>query len=234
MDTWLRTFLQPTQPGFWILFSYVLWLPIKLIGRRWPQRQRRWLNMARWVLIPYAGLMAGSLSPRLMGLTGIDWYLTLGIGIALTVTLLVTLAIVGFLLREKAGRTVTDVTTAKSPSVRARPGWASATVLVLAAGAEQFHWSFLRGAIWEILMLEQMTIGQPGYWAVWIAALVALPEILLQPPLPTLRLIKVAILVVTSILFIFTRNFWLCWVLHAAAWTILAAIPQTDQSTSPS
>jgi hypothetical protein len=55
----------------------------------------------------------------------------------------------------------------------------------------------------------------PIYWSVWGGALLVLPlAVLLQPPGPQ-RLVKVVILVVTSVLFLYTRNFWLCWLVHA-------------------
>ena len=57
----------------------------------------------------------------------------------------------------------------------------------------------------------------------------ALPAVLLQPLGRADKLLKVAILFISAILFIFTRNFWLCWIFHAAAWLLLASgEPQTD------
>ncbi len=61
-----------------------------------------------------------------------------------------------------------------------------------------------------------------AYWSIWIAALLALPFSLLHQPTAYHRLVKAAILVMTSILFFYTRNFWLCWAVHAIAWLLLA------------
>lgn len=91
------------------------------------------------------------------------------------------------------------------------------------AGGEQFQWSFLRGAVWEVALINAGNTGPIGYWAVWIATLLALPAVLLQPLNRADRLLKIIILVVSAILFVFTRNFWLCWIFHAAAWLLLAS-----------
>jgi hypothetical protein len=51
---------------------------------------------------------------------------------------------------------------------------------------------------------------------VWGGALLVLPLSLLLQPTGLQRLVKLVILVVTSVLFLYTRNFWLCWLVHAA------------------
>ena len=229
MDIWPRTFLDPTQPGFWIVLSFALWLPIKLTASRWSARKLRWLNLARWVLIPYAGLMAGSLSPRLMGLINIDWYMTLGIGVALTMAMLAMIVLIRLLVHGREENNPASLVKKEPMTASERGTWAAGAVTVIVSGAEQFHWTFLRGAIWEILLLSQSTIDQPGYWAAWIAAFLALPEVLLQPLQPMQRLVKVAILAMTTILFIFTQNFWLCWAFHAMMWLLLATTPQAAE-----
>jgi hypothetical protein len=48
------------------------------------------------------------------------------------------------------------------------------------------------------------------------AAVRRLPLALALQPNRSLRVIKLAALLVTSILFLYTRNFWLCWLVHAA------------------
>lgn len=222
MDMSLLSQLHPAGPGFWIVFSLVIWAAIRLTQGHWSERQLRWLNMARWVLIPYAGLLAGSLSPRLMGLTGIDWRVTFSIGVVTLVGVTAVLAVIRLSLRDDS-----DISFKPGPDEKSiRP---AAALTVLVAGAEQFHWSFLRGAVWEILLLYQNGIDLAGYWAAWIAALIVLPEILLQPLCWADRLLKVAILTITTALFILTRNFWLCWVFHAVAWFLLTPVPKSEQ-----
>mgnify|MGYP003385887586 CR=1 FL=1 len=68
----------------------------------------------------------------------------------------------------------------------------------------------------------QFSLDVPSYWSIWIAAALALPFSLLHQPTAYHRLVKAAILVMTSILFFYTRNFWLCWAVHAIVWLLLA------------
>lgn len=238
MNSWLISQFHPTNPGFWIVVSLLAWLPIKLVEGRCSARQLRWLNLARWVLIPYAGLLAGSLSPQLMGVTGIDWRVTFGVGIVLAVGLIALLAAVRVSLHSAKDTVAEGAKSEKrqAESLRSQ-GWSDSAIAILMAGAEQFQWSFLRGAVWEIMLLRQVGIEPVEYWAVWIAALLALPEILLQPLTLADRTIKVAILAMTAVLFIFTQSFWLCWALHASAWLLLTTMlgaEGKDPSTSVS
>jgi hypothetical protein len=254
----IRLLLHPNNPGFWILTSLIGWVAIRLTTRYWSSRQLRWINVARWVLIPYAGLMAGSLSPQLMGLTGINWQATLGVGIVLTAILIGMMAIVRFTLVDpddsadahSSDAVVSDrhedaapeagwlsggirpLQTIDSPNIDTsaaalRPSnrdsfsWNGLTVIL--SGAEQFQWSFLRGAVWEIALLSGADTNPTGYWAIWIATLLALPAVLLQPLNRADKLLKVSILIISAMLFVFTRNFWLCWIFHASAWLLLAS-----------
>jgi hypothetical protein len=216
---WILSQLTPIAPGFWLAFSLIT-LPVVLsLGRRLAPRRQRWLYAARWVLIPYAGLLLGGLSPRLMGLSKIDWATTLGLG----AVLFFGLAALAFVVRifmaaiDPAEKSSRDLLVSET-----RSGWAASVVLVLMIGAEQFHWSFIRGAIWELLLTWPQPVGgQPAYWAVWIATLIALPGVWLQPISVPYRFIKSALLVMTSIVFFYTRNFWLAWLLHVTAWFLL-------------
>jgi hypothetical protein len=103
------------------------------------------------------------------------------------------------------------------------PGWLWSGMTIITSGAEQFQWSFLRGAVLEITLLNFTDIGQAGYWAIWIATLLALPAILLQPLNRADMLLKATILIISAILFVFTQNFWLCWTFHACAWLLLGS-----------
>jgi len=89
-------------------------------------------------------------------------------------------------------------------------------------GAEEFHLAFLRSAIWEIFLTTTPTLLQANYWAAWAALLLAIPESLFYLSTPTQRLCKGALLAATTVLFIFTRNFWLSWLLHLLGWMVLA------------
>ncbi|MEZ4676546.1 MAG: hypothetical protein R2932_20170 [Caldilineaceae bacterium] len=100
---------------------------------------------------------------------------------------------------------------------------------IVYAGAEEFHWCFLRGALWEILQGAILQSDQAGYWAIWLAALMALPGILRFQTTLLTRLIKVILLLLTTILFVYTQNFWLCWLLHGLV--ILLLMPQEEMNT---
>ena len=229
----IQSLLNPNNPGFWILISLLGWVAIRLTTRYWSPRQFRWLILARWVLIPYAGLIAGSLSPQLMGLTGIDWQATLSIGIVLTAVLIALMAVVRFTLVDTDDDNDARSSATAAPDGLPEAGWISTGMTIIMTGAEQFQWSFLRGAVWEIALVNVSNTGTTGYWAVWIATLLALPAVLLQPLNRADKLLKVFILFISAILFVFTRNFWLCWIFHTVAWLLLASGgPSTDEGAA--
>ena len=221
ISEWIYSQLTPTAPGFWLALS-LLTLPVALIvGARLSARGRRWLYAARWALIPYAGLLAGGLSPRLMGLSKIDWAVTLSLGVAL----FFGLTALAFGVR------IFMATTGEAESSliqETRVGWSSSVVMVLMIGAEQFHWSFLRGAIWELILTWPQPLSErPAYWAIWIATLISLPGVWLQPINVPHRLVKSALLIITAVVFFYTRNFWLSWLVHVTTWFLLTQrIPQ--------
>jgi hypothetical protein len=219
--SWFSDQLSPFAPGFWLLvgiLSTALLASIQtMIGARW----RGLIWFAHWLVIPYLGLLLGGLSPRLLGLAGHDWLAGLGLGLALifAVVILLTLA-----------RAITDLNVTTGVPVALSPdsaeslrlGWRTVSSTLLWCGIEQFHWVFLRGAIWEMLR----TLPEPpelvGYWAIWIAAGVIILEFLMLRPAFFPLLIQLVALTTTSILFFYTRNFWLCWVLHAAVQLLTA------------
>jgi hypothetical protein len=88
--------------------------------------------------------------------------------------------------------------------------------VLLWSGAGEFHWVFLRGALWEIFLSLPEPLELPGYWAIWSAALIAAVELFASRPGFVQGLVQMTTLITTSVLFFYTRNFWLCWALHAA------------------
>ena len=77
----------------------------------------------------------------------------------------------------------------------------------------------------ESILLSGRALTLPAYWATWGAALLILPDLILQREQTPARLVRVAILVATSVLYIYTRNFWLCWILHALPALMFAGVP---------
>lgn len=224
---WFSGQLSPYTPGFWLIVSLLTsallisvqaYIPVRWRGAGW---------FAQWLLIPYLGLLMGGLSPRLLGLAGLDWLAGLGLGLGLifAVVILLTLA-----------RAITDLGApvvlerridhspehAPQANAELRLGWHTVSSTLLWCGIEQFHWVFLRGGIWEMLQTLPNPPELVGYWAIWCAAGVILIELLLLRPSFFPLLIQLVALTTTSILFFYTRNFWLCWVLHAAVQLLTA------------
>ena len=123
---WLTAQLSLEAPGFWLALS-VLALPIiYTVGRRAPARARPWLAAGRWVLIPYAGLLTGGLSPRFLGLSKINWATTLSLGVAMLSGVLLAAALVRLVIRP-AGRTLPTSSHEDRRDVRTAP-WAALTL----------------------------------------------------------------------------------------------------------
>lgn len=199
----MSSFASFSEPGFWLVVAFLAAI-VLLVARHYvPAPWRAWLAPVYWFLIPYLALVAGAVSPRLMGLYYIDWRTTfqVGAGLLLVIGLLAVLAWLFVLPRDESGR---------GASRSQRVLW------IGLAGAEEWFWCFLRAALWEVAWVGPQAGVAPLYSAVWGAALLAMPLVLLLQENGRLRLVKVTILVVTTVVFLFTRNFWLCWLTHAA------------------
>lgn len=229
--SWLSAQLSPYAPGFWLIVG-ILATALLITGQAYIRpRWRAYVWFAHWLLIPYLGLLMGGLSPRLLGLASHDWLAGLGLGLGLIFTVVILLTL---------SRAVTDLDAPLSDNKNATAparqswhslalhslglrnlglqslGWHTISSTLLWCGIEQFHWVFLRGGIWEAIQTLPNPPELPGYWAIWCAAGVILIELLLLRPGFFPLLIQLVALMTTSILFFYTRNFWLCWVLHAA------------------
>jgi hypothetical protein len=207
--------LSPAAPGFWLLISILCTALLSSARDLIPPRWRAPLWFANWLLIPYLGLLVGSLSPRLMGLARIDWQATLGLGLGLGFGILVLLVLARIVVDLPEPHPTGEDSAATEPDAT-HSGWQRLGTALVWAGGLEFHWAFMRGALWEILLTAPTPVELPGYWAVWGAALIAAVEILAVRPTFVRWLVLMTTLVVTSVLFLYTRNFWLCWLVHAA------------------
>ncbi len=232
---WFVGQVSPLHPGFWLLLSFVL-SGLALLSARFLSEITAWrLRVGRWVLTPYLGLLVGGLSPRLLGLSDIDWMAGLGLGVGLIFAIWLLVALVQATLHREENPDF-DVNSAerKSPVLSNRP----LLMQVIYAGAQEFHWTFLRGAVWELSLALPAPPTLPAYWAVWLASALALPGIFVQYRHTSQRFIAGMLLVTTAIVFFYTRNFFLCWLLHAgASWLmgqdrIHTGYRTTDASTS--
>ena len=97
---------------------------------------------------------------------------------------------------------------------------------------QQFYWCFLRGALGELFILSAVNFGQAEYWANWLAAFLVLPDLPVRSGTPVERLSHVTALVVTTVLFIYTRNFWLCALAHSAILTIFRTVLSSHTGTT--
>lgn len=225
----LLAFIQPQASAFWLLAALATLPFLPWLERRSPPGWRGWIRPAHHLLIPYAGLLLGGLSPRLMGLSELDWATSLGFG-------LLFIFVVGVLL--VAARITLEAghpSDGRQPSRSGRPTpledaaagqgeWHRLGRPFLDSGYEEFYRVFLRGGLWELLLRWPTPVQLPGYWAIWLAALLVLPEILWRRWSASQKLLDGVILLTTSILFFYTRNFWLCWILHGAIRLIFAPL----------
>ena len=202
-------FFTPAEPGFWVVLAVAVPLLIRLFYRYIAVSVRPLVWAPVSLLLPYLAFISGALSPRLTGMQQIDWMVTLQTGLPMTVGLLLLAGLVRLFLVN---------TQAAGPAPGAQPtSLTMGTLLagIAGAGLSEFFLCFLRGALWEILLRWPQEVTTPGYWALWAAAPLALPWLLLRAEKPQERIVLAGILIATTALFFLTRNFWLCWLAHA-------------------
>lgn len=217
---WQRLFAEfaPGAAGFWLLLdmavAVIAWIVLRWLPLRWRNLAFFW----RRLLIAYCGLLVGAISPRWMGLSGIDWQSSLALGVGAIVAVAAALLFVYFWY--SSGESLLQEAT--PPSSLSRSG--QRIYAILFAGAEQFHWSFLRACVTDLGLAVAANAATGAYWALWIAALLALPEMLMTKS-ALHRIVSLTALVATTVLFLYVRNFWLAWALHALIVTTISAAP---------
>lgn len=206
--------------GFWLVLALLGGVVVVAARPFVPADWRVPLFAGFWIGLPYLALIAGGASPRLMGLLYIDWMTSLRLGVGLTLGLIALAAVVRLSLgRGNAGLSETDRAS--------EPHWVVTLTAVVSGGVEEFFWCFLRGAVLETMLALQVAMQTPLYWSIWIAATLALPLSMAYRESGYARLATLAVLVMTSILFFYTRNFWLCWAVHASVCLLLNARQET-------
>ncbi|MCS7220722.1 MAG: hypothetical protein RML36_09335 [Anaerolineae bacterium] len=162
------------------------------------------IRLTYLVGFPYLALLAGGASPRGMGLTGLDWVHTLGLGVPLAMAAWGVILIAW----RQAHLLSPDSTLIFHRNTRAA-GWLSAA---LEAGAQQMHWAFYRDAwvrwwdpywgAWASLL----TLGLEwisGSW-IWRSKRVSLYPLMVHALLAF----------ITTALYLTVPNWWLNWGLH--------------------
>ncbi len=206
---WTGQQLLPNAPGFWLLVDLFAGGAIWFLLARIPVRWQSLTRILRWLLIPWLTLMLGVIAPQAMGLSHIAWQETLTLGLGIVLTVFVLLAAVRYTLRTTGAPPAGKEHLMPAASAPLLPFFAA-----LFHGAEEFHWCFQRAAFLALLATTPWVIETPEYWAIWLATLVALPGVLLYRK-GLVRLHALVALLGTAILFFYTQNFWLCWLLHA-------------------
>ncbi len=168
------------------------------------------MRVIRWIALPYAGLILGELSPRSMGVSYLDWSLGLRVGLVVLAGMLALLFVVRIWLYNEESL----------PAARRSPGPFSLTMW-LESSAQEFHWCFLRGAALDLLTSFPAPDQVLQYWSTWLAAGLAIPGVVYHSKGSANRLISAAILLSTTSLFLYTRNFWLSLLLHAGIRAVL-------------
>lgn len=211
----MDAFLNFHASGFWLAMALILGIVAIASKPYLPSPAQPLLMPLYWVLTPYLALIAGGVSPRLMGLSTIDWALSLRIGLGFG------LGVLAFALLARAASSWTVQLPEQEDAQPDPRRWLGILASVGLCGAEEFFWSFLRGATAELFVVHSVALDAPGYWAVWLAALLGAPIAALAQSAAIHRLVKLVILAMTSVLFFYTYNFWLCWALHALSWMLL-------------
>lgn len=222
-------------PLGWLSASLLCGLCFMLLFPQIPRPYRRPLRTAGWIVIPYLGLITGGISPRLLGLTGINWSASFGFGLVLIGSVLVVLVVIRSVMAFALAPVPTTALPANpplgsitTPTYLRGAGTTGFSISLLDIGAEEFHLAFLRSASWELLLGIPLLSTQANYWAAWVGLAFALPEALYSQPSVAQRLCKGVLLVATTVLFIFTRNLWLSWLLHLLGWVLLAPAAERD------
>jgi hypothetical protein len=206
-----------SPPALWLLVGLVATVLARIAEGWTPVALRLWLRIAVYVLIPYVGLLTGGLSPRLVGVSYVDWPAGFSIGIGFVLGVLLLAVLVRAFVELSAPEFPADAEEGSPPSPVAMP-WEQIGQLLVTSGAEEVHRSFLRGAI------GSAPPDAARYWGTWAAAGLVILMAMLRRRNFAQWLVFLSILFATSTLYFYTRNFWLCWALHAALLPALAPL----------
>lgn len=207
---WEQLSAAPARAGLWLASSFLLAGLTAGLARLFAPDLERTVRVVRWVSLPYLGLVVGELSPRSMGVSYLDWSLGLRVGLVVLAGMLALLVIVRIWLHSERN----------IPQSERSPGPFS-LMMWIESSAQEFHWCFLRGASLDLLISFPTPDQVVQYWSTWLGAALAVPGVILHSRSNSNRLISAAILLSTTSLFLYTRNFWLSWLLHAGIRAIL-------------
>lgn len=212
------------------IISNAGWLAVRLTGphgsvARWleslPGQVVVWAAKLLWLVLPgYLALLQGRLSPRQLGLSqlALNWELGRGLLFASAAALVFLAAGVTYRRSHLAAR----------PYLSFSHGLALTIMLIMLAGGLQWQWMFYRSVCIDLLAARGA--ATPVYGGTWLAvAIIAaqgamnlwLWHDLRTPGRAESRVLRAALLGVSSVLYLLSRNFWLGWLLHALVTAML-------------
>lgn len=238
---------QQGQLTAWAILSLVL--PLGWVWRQnrqtkieaEPGQPEQWLNSAArffyWVLLPYLALLTGVLSPRFLGLKGLENLMVLPLGGGWTSLLAGLQKAVMLILLECLADGVSLVKVglpAVLLLVGLRLGFArlglglpalvSSTWEIIFEG---LHWAFYRAIFWLITGDLYLGVVWGTVWVLLEGALV----VRVQQNWPAQKerlLVKALLLVVTSTLFFYAPNLWLLWPVHGVITALMTSPAQAE------
>lgn len=246
-----------------VIVTHAAWLARRFLpgqavgkGRRELVATLAWLIAALfYALLPILAWRSGALSPYLMGLGEVEWAQSLASGMFLA------LLAAGSLFTAWILGTRRPHARAERPAPERN--LAGAWLAPLDAALLQGHWAFYRAgaAGWLLIQSDTLTladaaimapfrsalIADPFYWGSWLGmVLIALEwiinpfarEALRDPARRPYHLLRAAIAVASTAVFVATRNFWLALLVSvavefaAAVWRTLPQRPLHDRGAS--
>lgn len=214
----------PRSLLIWVGLEVVISIAWLLWHKRVPARWVALVRFVRLCAVPYLALITGEVSSMRMGFEGFDWQNSFTLGS----TLVAVIAVIWVAIRVSIQETVSNA----EPQSAKYAGfelsnWSERGLAFVLCGGLEMNWSFWRANFIYLLSLAPVKIESITYWGVAAALLMVLPDTLLVIPKATAKLTNLAILLATSVIFLFTGNFWMCWAMHVIL--RLTALPESRE-----
>jgi hypothetical protein len=230
--------------GAWLILRSARHGREPALRRAWePGKPMIWLLVALFLLLPpFASLWAGALSPYWMGLTETDWVKSLASGTA-AAAVGGGLIVLGWLVyrhqlprRPRSGGPVRQWL---APIDTALLQWHWAFYRAAAIGGLTLLLKTNEGAPGPLSRLPAQLAADPLYWGAWLGMILVAVEWALNPFARRVlagprddpesaadaerTVIRMGLAVVTTAVFVLTRNFWLCLACHVVVETAITA-----------